>query len=70
MKLKAHCAAVACQQIWDWRAQQPLLELHQRSLSRDNWPCVHWRPDDSAAFHMVTNNVHIYEQGTHFQQYR
>lgn len=57
-------------QVWDLSACRPVLELHQKSVTRDSWPAVQWRPDDSSAYHCVTNNVHVYERANGFAQYR
>jgi hypothetical protein len=53
--------------VWDVAAQAPVLELHQKSVTKESWPVVQWAGDDSGAWHGVTNTVHFYGRADGFK---
>jgi hypothetical protein len=37
------------------------IELFQRSFSKESWPPLKLSPDESRAFHLMTNAVNVYD---------
>lgn len=56
-----------CLQVWEVATQLPVLELHSKSVTKESWPLVQWTAGDAAAYHMVTNTVHIYSRNDGFK---
>lgn len=48
-------------QVWDWRGGTIVMQLFQKSYSRDNWPAITFTSDESSALHLVTNAINIYD---------
>ncbi|KAK9918766.1 hypothetical protein WJX75_006714 [Coccomyxa subellipsoidea] len=46
--------------VWDWRKGTIVMQLFQKSFSRDHWPAVAFTPDETSALHLVTNAVNVY----------
>ena len=48
-------------------SQQCVLELHQKSVTKESWPVLQWAGDDSGVWHAVTNTVHFYGRADGFK---
>lgn len=48
-------------QLWDWRSGSVMLQLFQKSFSRDLWPSLQLTQSEDLAFHQVTNCVNAYD---------
>lgn len=60
-------AAAKNVQVWDVATQSPVLELHQKSITKESWPVLQWAGDDSGLWHAVTNTVHFYGRAEGFK---
>lgn len=38
-----------------------MMQLFQKSFSKDNWPAVAFTSDETSALHLVTNAVNVYD---------
>ena len=47
-------------QLWDWRTGTVILQLFQKTFSRDAWPLLQLTADESAVLHQVNNAVNAY----------
>ena len=47
--------------IWNSSTGKFLHGFHMRSLKRDHWPPLRWSHDEKHAFHLVTNEIHVYD---------
>ncbi|EIE21931.1 eIF2A-domain-containing protein [Coccomyxa subellipsoidea C-169] len=47
--------------VWDWRKGTVVMQLFQKSFSRDHWPAVAFTADETSALHLVTNAVNVYD---------
>lgn len=54
-------------QAWEVSTGTVVLELFQKSITRDTWPVLQWGHDDAQLFHMVTNTVHVYSRADGFK---
>ena len=63
-----HCfpEGTVCQ-IWSVSSGELAWGLHQKSITGDKWPAIKWDSDETAVFHMVTNNVHVYKSANGFK---
>ena len=53
------CGGVA-PQLWDLGAGEVLLQLFQKSFSRDAWPAIQLSPGEDLAFVTAPNAVNVY----------
>ncbi|CAD7701889.1 unnamed protein product [Ostreobium quekettii] len=54
-------------QVWSVSSGELVWELHQKPITAEKWPAIKWNTDETAAFHMVTNNVHVYNPADGFK---
>lgn len=54
-------------QVWEVATGKLLWEFHQRSVSDENWPVLHWQDDEALTFHMVTNTIQAHDPTKGFQ---
>lgn len=47
-------------QVWDVSSGACVLGLHQKSVTKEAWPVLHWAPSDAGVWHGVTNTLHFY----------
>ena len=36
------------------------MQLYQKTMSKEAWPCLHLSADEAVACHLVTNAVNVY----------
>ena len=47
-------------QLWDWREGVPILQLFQRTFSRDEWPAIQTTSDGELAWQAVNGAINCY----------
>lgn len=47
--------------IWSGITGEYFHGFSMRSMKRDQWPPIKWSHDEKLAFHMVTNEIHVYD---------
>lgn len=53
--------------VWEVASGRLCWEFHQRSVSDETWPAIHWDENETLAFRMVTNTIHAYDPQNGFQ---
>ncbi|GMH45057.1 hypothetical protein BSKO_13014 [Bryopsis sp. KO-2023] len=48
-------------QVWEVATGKLCWEFHQRQVSEESWPAIHWDENEGYAFHMVKNTIHAYD---------
>lgn len=44
-----------------------VLELHQKSVTKESWPVLQWGAGDGGVWHAVTNTLHCYGRAEGFK---
>lgn len=54
-------------QVWDVSSGACVLELHQKSVTKESWPVLQWGAGDGGVWHAVTNTLHCYGRAEGFK---
>jgi translation initiation factor 2A len=54
--------------IWDGKTGKYLHGFQMRNMKREQWPPIRWTYDENKAFHLVSNEIHVYEGNVFHQE--
>ena len=51
---------LAALQLLNVKTGEVVMQLFQKTMSKESWPCLHLSTDEAVACHLVTNAVNVY----------